>query len=113
MSKVLSAVRGPASQTSGGMANQHKMVIVGTSKPILNYVTACITIFNRGEREVMLRARGDAINVMVEVVQLLRHRFLREVNISNIAIDGETVTARDGRQLNLPVLEILLQKGLR
>ena len=32
-------------------------VIVGRKKAI-RYVTACITLFNRGEREIVLRARG-------------------------------------------------------
>lgn len=87
------------------------MVIVGSTKPVLNYVTACITVFNGGAEQVMVRARGEAINSAVEVVQLLKSRFLSNVCISNISIDGETVTARDGRQLNLPVMEILLAKN--
>lgn len=87
---------------------ERKMVIVGRSKPILNYVTACITMFNSGAEQVVLRARGEAINVAVEVVQILRRRFVSNIQISNITIDGESITSRDGRQLNLPVLEIEL-----
>ena len=90
------------------MSEERKMVIVGQSKPLLNYVTACITMFNGGARQVVLRARGEAINVSVEVYQLLKERFMSNVEISNIVIDGENVTSRDGRQLNLPVLEIEL-----
>ena len=90
------------------MSEERKMVIVGQSKPILNYVIACITMFNGGARHVVLRARGEAINVSVEVYQVLKKRFMSNVEISNIVIDGENVTSRDGRQLNLPVLEIEL-----
>jgi archaea-specific DNA-binding protein len=89
-------------------AEEKKTVIVGQSKPLLNYVTACITMFNSGARQVVLRARGEAINMSVEVAQVLRKRFMSNVQISNIVIDGESVTSRDGRQLNLPVLEIEL-----
>ena len=92
------------------MAEGPRLVIVGATKPVLNYVTACITVFNEGSEELLLRARGEAINVAVEVVQLLRRRFMDDVQISNVEIDGEIITARDGRRLNLPVLEITLSK---
>jgi DNA-binding protein Alba len=39
---------------------------------------------------------------------VLKKRFMSNVEISDIKIDGESVTSRDGRQLNLPVLEIEL-----
>jgi DNA-binding protein len=89
---------------------QLKMVIVGKSKPLLNYVTACITIFNQGERSLVLRARGEAINIAIEVFQLLKSKFISDVGISKVAIDGETVTTRQGKPLNLPVLEITLNR---
>lgn len=90
------------------MQGEKKTVIVGKSKPLLNYVTACITMFNSGAEQVVLRARGEAINMAVEVAQVLKKRFMSDVEICNIQIDGENVIARDGRQLNLPVLEIEL-----
>ncbi len=90
------------------MSGERKTVIVGKSKPLLNYVTACITMFNSGAELVVLRARGEAINMAVDVAQVLKKRFVSNVQISNIVIDGENVTSRDGRQLNLPVLEIEL-----
>ncbi|HXW37458.1 MAG TPA: hypothetical protein VEJ36_06130, partial [Nitrososphaerales archaeon] len=70
------------------MSEQTKTVIVGQSKPLLNYVTACITMFNSGAEHVVLRARGEAINVAVDVAQVLKKRFVSNVEISNITIDG-------------------------
>ena len=32
------------------MSEERKTVIVGQSKPLLNYVTACITMFNGGAK---------------------------------------------------------------
>lgn len=90
---------------------QRRMVIVGSSKPLMNYITACITMFNTGVAEVLVRARGQAINPAVDVVELLRRRFMSDIHIRSITIDGDTVIARDGRQLTLPVLEILLAKN--
>lgn len=90
------------------MQEATKIVIVGQSKPLLNYVTACITMFNSGAEHVVLRSRGEAINMAVDVAQLLKKRFVSQMEISKIQIDGENVISRDGRQLSLPVLEIEL-----
>jgi DNA-binding protein Alba len=78
------------------MPGETKTVIVGQSKPLLNYVTACITMFNSGAEHVILRSRGEAINMAVDVVQVLKKRFVSQVEISKI------------QQLSLPVLEIEL-----
>jgi archaea-specific DNA-binding protein len=93
---------------SAVMEETTKTVIVGQSKPLLNYVTACITMFNGGAEHVVLRSRGEAINMAVDVAQLLRTKFFSQVQISKIQIDGEDVVSKDGRQLSLPVLEIEL-----
>ena len=47
------------------MSEERKTVIVGQSKPLLNYVTACITMFNGCAKKVVLRSRGEAINMSV------------------------------------------------
>lgn len=90
------------------MPGETKTVIVGQHKEPLAYITACITMFNSGAERVTVRSRGEAINNAVDVVQLLKKRFMSRVEISNIRIDGENVVSRDGRQLSLPVLEIEL-----
>lgn len=90
------------------MPGETKTVIVGQSKPLLNYVTACITMFNSGAEHVILRSRGEAINMAVDVVQVLKKRFVSTVEISKIQIDEENIVARDGRRMSLPVLEIEL-----
>jgi len=87
-----------------------EQVIVGTSKPILNYVTACITLFNQGEKKITVRARGKAINTAVEVVQMLQNHFMKDVFIADAKIDGESITTGDGRRLSLPVLELILSR---
>ena len=46
-------------------------VFIG-KKPIMNYVTACITFFNSGEDHVIVKARGRAISKAVDTVELLR-----------------------------------------
>ena len=36
------------------------VVLIGR-KPVMNYVIACLTFFNAGEEEVVVKARGRAI----------------------------------------------------
>ena len=90
---------------------QARLIIVGTSKPVLNYVTACITLFNNGEKQIKLRARGRAINVAVEVVQLLKNKFMRDVVIESANVDRDVVVGRDGVPFKVAVLELVLARA--
>lgn len=90
-----------------------RKVIVGASKPLMNYVTACITVFNDGDDELIVRARGNAINTAVDMVQLLRNRFLKSVEIKNITIGGEQVTNEEGQKWTLPTIEVTIIKDGR
>jgi len=79
-------------------------------KPIMNYVTACVTLFNSGNGEVMVRARGQAIEKAIDTVQMLRRGFLKDVAVSKINIDSEDITRFDGTKGNISVIEIILTR---
>ena len=89
---------------------ENEIVIVGRGKPLLNYGTACITSFNAGRQELTLRARGDAINSSVEVVRLLKSKFIPDLEISDAKISSDHLKSKEGRSLNLPVLELVLSR---
>jgi DNA-binding protein Alba len=86
------------------------VIIVGNSKPALNYITAIITVFNKGYPKIRVRARGKAIAHAVEVVQLLRTSFVGDVEIAGWKIDKETIKRENGGSVNLPVLELQLAR---
>ena len=86
---------------------------MGASKPLMNYVTACITVFNDGEDELIVRARGNSINSAVDMVQLLRSRFLKTVEIKGITIGGEEVSNDEGQRWTLPTIEVTIVKDGR
>ncbi len=86
---------------------------MGASKPLMNYVTACITVFNDGDDELIVRARGNAINSAVDMVQLLRSRFLKTVEIKGITIGGEEVSNDEGQRWTLPTIEVTIVKDGR
>jgi DNA-binding protein len=79
-------------------------------KPIMNYVTACVTLFNSGNEEVMVRARGQAIETAIDTVQMLRRGFIKNVNIQSINLGSEDVTRLDGTRGNISIIEITLSR---
>ena len=89
---------------------QPNLVRIG-KKPIMNYVTACVTLFNSGNGEVMVRARGQAIEKAIDTVQMLRRSFLKDVLVKNVAVGSEDVTRYDGTRGNISTIEILLSHG--
>ena len=89
---------------------QPNLVRIG-KKPIMNYVTACVTLFNSGNGEVMVRARGQAIEKAIDTVQMLRRSFLKNVLVKNITLGSEDVTRYDGTRGNISTIEILLSQG--
>ncbi|MEM1708244.1 MAG: RNA-binding protein [Nitrososphaerota archaeon] len=86
------------------------LILVG-SKPTIRYVTACITLFNRGSEVVVLRARGKNINNCLEVIRLLRNGFLKNLRISDIKISSDEYEMPDGRKKFVSYIEIFLTKG--
>jgi DNA-binding protein Alba len=89
---------------------QENLVRIG-KKPIMNYVTACVTLFNSGNGEVMVRARGQAIEKAIDTVQMLRRSFLKNVLVKTITLGSEDVTRYDGTRGNISTIEILLSHG--
>ena len=83
------------------------MVIVGRKKAI-RYVTACITLFNRGEKEIVLRARGRNIENCVRTVMLLKKGFYSELKIRDIAIGSDMVEGRGRRYVSY--MEIVIER---
>ena len=90
--------------------DQDNVVFIG-SKPVMNYVMACLTLFNMGGREVCIKARGVAISRAVDTIEVLRRSFLKNVGIKGIKIGTEEVTREEGRRSNVSTIEIVLAKA--
>ena len=80
-------------------------VIVGL-KPLMNYVVACMTLFNAGNQKVHLRARGRHISKAVDVTEMLRRVFLKDLVVENIKLGTEVHTAPNGRETSVSTIEI-------
>ena len=91
-------------------AEDENTVFIGR-KPVMNYVVACITFFNAGEKEVVVKARGRAISRAVDTVELLRRAFVKDVKVKSIDIDTEQLTGAEGPARNVSTMEITLNKA--
>lgn len=88
------------------------IVFIGL-KPTMTYVFQVVTQLNSGAGPVVVKARGNAIGKAVDVVEVVRRRFLEgQVEIGTISIDTERLTNRDGREANVSSIAIpLTRKG--
>ncbi len=81
------------------------VVLIGR-KPVMNYVVACLTFFNSGEKNVSVKARGRSISKAVDTVELLRRAFIKDLELENIAIGTEKFQREEGSTRNVSTIEI-------
>jgi len=86
-------------------------VLIG-KKPVMNYVLACITVFHGGAKEVSVKARGRAISRAIDVVEVVRRRFLPDVKVTSIGIGTDQMSPQEeGSGLtNVSTIEIILKR---
>jgi DNA-binding protein len=96
-------------QTEHGNRVPSNNVFVGL-KPVMSYVTAIIMDLNSGNREVIVKARGNAISKAVDVVEVARRRFFEgKLAIKEISI-GTEVLGQENERRNVSTMEIKLEK---
>ena len=94
------------------MAEKSGIVFIG-SKPPMDYVLAIMSRISAGNaKEVVLKARGQAIATAVDVAEITRNRFLKDLKVSKVAIGTEEMPPREGenRARMVSTLEITLTK---
>ena len=80
-------------------------------KPVLNYVLACMTLFKSGQEQVLVKARGQSISRAVDAVEVLRNRFMPNVNVTEISIGTEVLQSEERDQpSNVSTIEIVLNQ---
>ncbi len=85
-------------------------VFIG-QKPTMTYVFQVVSQLNSGAGPVVVRARGNAIGKAVDVVEVVRRRFLEgQVALGPIAIDTERLVNREGRDANVSSIAIPLTR---
>lgn len=89
--------------------NKDDNVILIGHKPAMSYVLAAVTQFNLFDsEEVILKARGRTISRAVDTAEIIRDRFMKNVEVKDIKINTENITAEDGSATNVSSMEIYL-----
>jgi len=92
------------------MSEKSAIVFIGSKTP-MDYVLAVMTRLSANDsKEVILKARGQAITTAVDVAEITRNRFLKNLKVSRIAIGTEEMPAREGenRARMVSTMEITL-----
>jgi len=86
-------------------------IFVGT-KPFMNYVTGVVMQFTtKGAEEVVIKARGKFISRAVDISEVASKRFLEgKVSVKEIKIDSEEFQNKEGKQVRVSTIEIVLAK---
>lgn len=94
------------------MAEKSDVIFVG-NKPPMSYVLAIITAFSGGNtKEITLKARGQAITTAVDVAEIARNRFIKDLKVKDIVIGTAEMPPREGENKSRMVstMEITLSK---
>jgi len=70
------------------MDSQLNVIKIGR-KEVWAYVTACITSFNSGTKELTIRARGQSITRAIDVVNSLQRSFLKKIDVVGVEISSD------------------------
>ena len=90
--------------------SEENIIYIG-NKPVMNYVLAVVTQVNNGKNEVILKARGIAINRAVDVAEIATNRFVPNASIGEIKTATEEIENADGRVSNVSSITIPLIKN--
>jgi DNA-binding protein len=85
------------------------VVFIG-DKPVMNYVLAVMTQFNKPVSTVTLKARGRSISRAVDTAEITRNRFMHNLTVMDITIGTEVIQSEEGRTVNVSSMEIKLGK---
>jgi len=82
------------------------------NKPPMSYVLAVVTQFNKnGSKDVFVKSRGRAISRAVDTAEIVRNRFMKNVEVKDIKIGSESMTNEEGRTFNVSSIEICLSSN--
>ncbi len=112
MEEKIEISKGDMSEKPSKDLNKDNIIFVGI-KPFMNYVTGVVMQFqNKGEKEVIVSARGKFISKAVDVVEVAKRTFLKDENIQikDISISSEQFENKEGKRIFVSTIEIKLIK---
>jgi len=89
--------------------SEENVIFIG-KKNAKSYVLAVITQVKQGSDKIVLKARGRSISRAVDVAEMVRNRFEKDLKVKDIKISTEEVSNEDGSKVRVSAIEIVLQK---
>jgi len=99
-------------ETGKSEKENDNVVFIG-NKPFMNYVTGVVMQFTtKGSDKVIVKARGKFISRAVDVVEVARKKFLKDIHvgIDGIEINSEEFENKEGKRVNVSTIDIALVK---
>jgi DNA-binding protein len=92
------------------MSKDPNIVYIGR-KPVMSYVLAVITSFNSSDtKEVTVKARGRSMTTAVDVAEVVKRRFMKDLKANKITIGTEELQQEEGGTRNVSTMEIMLTR---
>ncbi|MBY9000529.1 MAG: DNA-binding protein Alba [Candidatus Heimdallarchaeota archaeon] len=91
------------------MSKEENAIYIGR-KETMNYCLVVVTIFNKGENNCTIRARGRSISKAVDVTEITRRKFLPDmIEISDVKIGSEVLDGDYGPK-TVSTIDITLKR---
>ena len=88
---------------------EDNVIYVG-NKPVMSYVLAVVTQFNNGsDDDVVIKARGRAISRAVDTAEVVKNKFMPNVEVKDIKIGTEVIESEGGDKANVSSMEITMK----
>lgn len=84
------------------------IIFVG-DKQFMSYITAVSLQFSKGEKEVILKARGKFTARAIDVAESSSKQFIENILVKSVIIGSENMT-REGKNIRVSSIEIRLVK---
>jgi DNA-binding protein len=92
------------------MPKDQNTVYVG-NKPAMSYVLAVITSYNSSDtKDVTLKARGRSMKTAVDVAEIVKRKFMKDLKANKITIGTEELPQQEGGTRNVSTMEITLTR---
>ncbi|MCX6818238.1 MAG: DNA-binding protein Alba [Candidatus Aenigmarchaeota archaeon] len=108
MAEENAETRSEAKESKYRFRENDNVIFVG-SKPTMSYVLAVMTQFSGGTNEVHIKARGRSISRAVDVVEVVKNRFVNTAK-HTIEIGTEKMHAENNMDINVSTIDIKLVK---
>ena len=91
------------------MSKEENAIFIGR-KGTMNYCLVVVTIFNKGQNQCTIRARGRSISKAVDVVEITKRKFLSDmIEISDVKIGSEELEGDYGPK-TVSTIDITLKR---